>query len=130
MTKASKEKHSNNKFPLTLHRTGQFCKKIRGKSYYFGKDRAEALRRYQEQATELHTAPRHGVRQRTVSLRDLANRFLDHQESRVSCGEIKHRQLYDHTNHLRVFAKFVGPDKDSGLDKGCVFPGRRFVTRE
>lgn len=37
------------KFPLTLHPTGQSCKKIRGKIHYFGRDKQEALRRYYEQ---------------------------------------------------------------------------------
>jgi len=31
-----------NKSPLTLHPTGRFCKKIRGKLYYFGTDNMQA----------------------------------------------------------------------------------------
>lgn len=27
----------HNKFPLTLHPTGQYCKKIQGKMYYLGR---------------------------------------------------------------------------------------------
>ena len=30
-----KRKTRSDKFPLTLHKTGQYCKNIRGKLYYF-----------------------------------------------------------------------------------------------
>ncbi len=43
------------KFPLTLHPTGQFCKKIKGKLYYFGNDKKLALQRYLEQASYQHS---------------------------------------------------------------------------
>jgi hypothetical protein len=47
MTKSnSKRKTRSDKFPLTLHKTGQFCKKIKGKLYYFGTDKKAALERY------------------------------------------------------------------------------------
>jgi len=48
-------KTRSDKFPLTLHKTGQFCKKIRGKLYYFGTDKKLALQRYLEQAAYLHS---------------------------------------------------------------------------
>ncbi|MDI6449942.1 hypothetical protein [Anaerobaca lacustris] len=51
----SKNRTRSDKFPLTLHRTGQYCKKIRGSFYYFGKEKDQALQRYLEQASYLHT---------------------------------------------------------------------------
>ena len=50
----SKRKTRSDKFPLTLHKTGRFCKKIKGKLYYFGTDKQKALQRYLEQAAYLH----------------------------------------------------------------------------
>jgi hypothetical protein len=54
--KISKRKTRSDKFPLTLHPTGQYCKKIRGKIRYFGKDKKKALEKYLTQATYLHGA--------------------------------------------------------------------------
>lgn len=53
MTKShTKRKTRSDKFPLTLHLTGQYCKKIKGKLYYFGSDKKLALQRYLEQAVQ------------------------------------------------------------------------------
>ncbi|MHC4536281.1 MAG: hypothetical protein ACYS6K_20210 [Planctomycetota bacterium] len=52
--RSSKRKTRSDKFPLTLHPTGQYCKKIKGKLYYFGGDKKQALERYLDQATYLH----------------------------------------------------------------------------
>jgi hypothetical protein len=41
----TKRKTRSGKFPLTLHSTGQYCKKIKGKMFYFGKDKKQALER-------------------------------------------------------------------------------------
>ena len=49
-----KRKTHSDKFPLTLHKTGQYCKRIKGKLYYFGVDKRKALERYFEQAAYLH----------------------------------------------------------------------------
>ena len=74
MTKSDKKsrKTRSDKFPLTLHSTGQFCKKIRGKIYYFGADKKLALKRYLEQAALLHAgkkpeAVKGGVKSRRMA---------------------------------------------------------------
>jgi integrase len=109
----STRKTRSDKFPLTLHRTGQYCKKIRGKLYYFGVDKQEALKRYQEQATYLHTgvgnAPaRQGV---GLSLRTLCNLYLGHQEARREIGEISQRHFYDQKNLLKGFVRHIGANR-------------------
>jgi len=114
MTKTrSKRKTRSDKFPLTLHPTGQYCKKIRGKLYYFGTNKKQALKRYLEQAASLHAGkplqPESGSNALTIKM--LCNMYLDHQAARAAIGEIKARHLYDQTVLLRDFAGFVGPDR-------------------
>jgi len=109
----SKRKTRSDKFPLTLHNTGQYCKKIKGKIYYFGTDKKEALSRYLEQAAYLHVGkmPKPKSPGQTLSIKTLCNLYLDHQESRSIIGEIKLRHLYDQTSLLRDFVRFVGPNR-------------------
>jgi hypothetical protein len=109
----SKRKRHSDKFPLTLHPTGQFCKKIKGKLYYFGTDKKMALNRYLEQAACLHAGklPRPTSTGNTLTMRMLCNLYLDHQESRRMVGEIKLRHLCDQKALLRDFARFVGPNR-------------------
>jgi len=37
--KTLKRRTRSDKFSLTFHPTGQYCKKIKGKMYYFGSDK-------------------------------------------------------------------------------------------
>ena len=48
VSNSKKRKTRSDKFPLTLHPTGQFYKKIKGKLYYFGTEKQKALQRYLE----------------------------------------------------------------------------------
>ena len=108
----SKIKTRSDKFPLTLHKTGQFCKKINGKLYYFGTDKQTALQRYLEQAAYLHAgkAPMHRPSQDRLSIKILCNLYLDHQESRAEIGEIQPRHVSDQILLLK------GKKKGSGLN--------------
>jgi len=109
----SKRKTRSDKFPLTRHKTGQYCKKIKGKIYYFGTNKKEALSRYLEQAAYLHGGKMSNSKsnERTLSIKTLCNLYLDHQESRSIIGEIKYRRLYDQTSLLKDFVKFIGPNR-------------------
>jgi len=108
-----KRKTRSDKFPLTLHPTGQYCKRIKGKLYYFGNDKRKALERYLEQAAYLYAGKGTKPESTTdsLSIKILCNLYLEHQESRVAIGEIKARHLYDQTRLLRDFVKFVGPNR-------------------
>ena len=108
----TKRKTRSDNFPLTLHPTGQYCKKIKGKLYYFGTDKNSALQQYLEQAAYLHSGK--GATPKTssgFSIKTLCNLYLDHQDSRVVIGEIKRRHLNDQTLILRNFARFIGSNQ-------------------
>lgn len=109
----NKRKTRSDKFPLTLHKTGQYCKKIKGKLYYFGTDKKVALSRYLEQAAYLHagTRPTPKSTGHSMSIKTLCNLYLDNQESRSAIGEIKLRHLYDQTSLLRDFARFISRNR-------------------
>ncbi|MHC4538816.1 MAG: tyrosine-type recombinase/integrase [Planctomycetota bacterium] len=101
------------RFPLTLHKTGQYCKKIGGRTYYFGTDKEQALQRYLHQAAYLHLAGGRPARpaDRAISLGTLSRLYLDHQQSRALVGEITGRHLYDQRLILRALLRFIGPKR-------------------
>ena len=109
----SKRKTHTDKFPLTLHKTGQYCKKIKGKLSYFGTDKKAALNRYLDQAAYLHAnkRPRLKTSGNTLSIKTLCKLYLDHQVSRSEIKEMKLRHLYDQTSLLRDFVRFVSPNR-------------------
>ena len=109
----SRRKTRSDKYPLTLHKTGQYCKKIKGKLYYFGTDKRQALERYLEQAFFLHSGEQSKVKASgdRLSVKMLCNLYLDHQDSRASIGEIQHQHVSDQVFRLKQFVQFVGPHR-------------------
>ncbi len=75
-------------FPLFLHATGQWAKKIRAKMHYFGTDADAALAKYLEQKDALHAGrkPRETTEGNTV--KDLVNQFLQQKQALVDVGEL------------------------------------------
>lgn len=111
MTKSnSKRKTRSGKFPLTLHPTGRYCKKIKGKLYYFGTDKRIALQRYLEQAAYLHTGrnQKNDSVNNTISIRALCNLYLEHQNSNVGAGQITADHYRDQVKGLRMLVRFLG----------------------
>ncbi len=111
----NKRKTRSDKFPLTLHPTGQYCKKIRGKLFYFGTDKNQALQRYLEQATYLHNGKANIINRSSgsndISVKYLCNMYIEHQQSRATIGQIKLRHVYDQTCILRDFIKSIGTNR-------------------
>jgi integrase len=98
-------------FPLTPHPNGQFCKKIKGRIYYFGtiSDPQGALERYHRACAGLHSGRVHAVDRRgAATVRDLANAFLAAAEERQKAGAIKPRTFADYYRACETFVQVCG----------------------
>src|SRR5438552_14934534 len=85
-------------FPLTAHPAGYWCKKIRGKIHYFGPwDVPDgSLAKYLEQKDALHAGriPRPSAEALTV--KDVANAFLNAKREAQEAGELSPRTWADY----------------------------------
>jgi integrase len=79
-------------FPLTAHPAGYWCKKIRGKLFYFGPwaDPDGAFDKYNREKTDLLAGrkPREEVRPEGVLVKDVVNAFLEAKETLRDGGEL------------------------------------------
>jgi len=96
---------------LTAHNNGQWCKKIRGKIYFFGTwdDPQAAHEQYLKQAAELHVGRTPSLPVKGVSVNRLVKQYLEFQAGRVQGGEIGGRWYEDCRRDLTAFTRFVGP---------------------
>ncbi len=108
--RSSKRKTRSDKFPLTLHPTGQYCKKIKGKIHYFGTDKKQALERYLAQATYLHRAQSliQKVSNGKMTLKKLSDIYLQYQHSRILAGALTPKHYSDQISSLRRLMSFLG----------------------
>src|SRR5262249_48882366 len=85
-------------FPLTPHPTGCWCKKIRGKLHYFGTwdDPDGALKKYLEQRDALHAGRKPREETDGVTVKTLANAFLNAKQALVDSGELSPRAWQDY----------------------------------
>ena len=105
-----KRKTRSDKFPLTRHPTGQYCKKIHGKMFYFGSDKQKALQRYIDQAAYLHGS-NHNFKKPgsdTITLKKLCDMFTKYQFSKVKANAITARHFNDQAASLNKLMAFLG----------------------
>jgi integrase len=96
-------------FPLWLHPTGQWGKKIRGRCYYFGKDRDAALKEYLRVKDDLEAGRRPSPAEgKQLTLRDLCNAFLTHKQHQVKTGELAARSFEDYYSSCNLLLKHLG----------------------
>jgi hypothetical protein len=85
-------------FPLFPHATRRWAKKIRGQLHYFGPwdDPDGALAKYLEQKDALHAGKKPREASEGVTVRDVANRFLNQKQALVDVGELSPRTWDDY----------------------------------
>src|SRR3954453_7003668 len=85
-------------FPLFPHAAGVWAKKIRGKLHYFGPwdDPDGALAKYLEQKDALHAGKKPRDTSEGVTVKVLANAYLNHKQALLDAGELSPRTMQNY----------------------------------
>lgn len=103
-------------YPLFAHQNGQWAKKIKGKTWFFGvwSDPQAALTKYLDEIDEIQAGrdPRRTgvvrVSSDELSVYDMCNLFLERQQARVNSGEITARHFSDCLKSCRRLTTHLG----------------------
>jgi hypothetical protein len=85
-------------FPLYAHAAGVWAKKIRGKVHYFGpwNDPDGALKNYLAQKEDLHAGKKPREDTEGLTVKGLANHFLNHKKALLDARELSQRTWDDY----------------------------------
>jgi integrase len=100
-------------FPLTAHPAGYWCKKIRGKLHYFGpwSDPDGALAKYLEQKDALHAGRKPREASEGLTVKELANHFLNAKRALVDSGELLARTWADYKFATDLIVRRLGKSR-------------------
>lgn len=102
-------------FPLTAHPSGRWCKKHRGKQYYFGPidDWQAAYERFQHEWPYIidgRTPPATDT-ENCCSVRALCNEFLNSKRLKLDAGELSERSFRDYFKTCESLVDNLGRDR-------------------
>src|SRR5262249_38547363 len=100
-------------FPLTAHPAGYWCKKIRGKIHYFGPwaDPDAALAKYLEQKDVLHAGGKPRPDPGALTVKDVANHFLNAKRQAMENGELSPRTWADYKSIMDMMVGGMGKQR-------------------
>jgi integrase len=97
-------------FPLFPHAAGVWAKKIRGKLYYFGPwtDPDAALANYLKQKEDLHAGRTPRPDTAALTVKDVANAFLNAKQASVNARELSQRSWDDYKEASDLLVGHMG----------------------
>jgi integrase len=97
-------------FPLFPHASGQWAKKIRGKMHYFGlwADPDAALEKYLKERDDLHAGRLPRPDPDALTVKALANHFLNAKQDAVKAGEVAARTWGEYKLACDLLVKELG----------------------
>ena len=111
---AGKPKKPSKDFPLGIHRgTGYWCRKVRGRTHYFGKivddpKGVAALERWLEVKDDLLAGREPREKTEGMTVADLVNRFLSSKADARDNGELSSRTWADYKRCCGRLVKYLG----------------------
>ena len=129
MATSTKPKKPYPAFPLFAHSNGQWCKKIKGKQWFFGvwSNPDAALTKYLDEIHEIQAGrdPRRTgvgrVSSSELTAADICNLFLERQQRRIDSGEVSRRHFTDNLRSCRRFIDHFGKFMKAGSLKAADF---------
>jgi integrase len=96
--------------PPYLHASGQYVKKLKGRWYYYGTDKEEALAKWRKQQSyiALDIAPQ--SRNASPTLAELGNVYADFLRRQVASSELSDRTAAEYTRSIGRLVAIAGPD--------------------
>jgi len=112
-TKPAKPSKPYPDFPLFPHAAGVWAKKIRGQLHYFGPwaDPDGALAKYLEQKDALHAGRKPREDTAGVTVKDVANAFLNHKDALLDAGELSPRSRADYQEAADLLVSQLGKSR-------------------
>jgi integrase len=109
-TPPSKPAKPYSEFPLFPHATRRWAKKIRGQLHYFGPwdDPDGALAKYLEQKDALHAGRKLRPDHEGLTVKELANAFLNHKQGLLDAGELSPRTWAEYKTACVLLVKHFG----------------------
>ena len=104
-------------YPLTAHASGQWCKKINGKQYYFGKwdDPEAAEKKYLATAAELMAGTARpdwtALQEATLTVKEMCNQYIASMQALVDQHRRNQRTADSVVPSCRRLVAFFGPNK-------------------
>jgi integrase len=97
-------------FPLYAHNAGYWAKCIRGRVVYFGpwEDPDGALQKYLDQRDELHSGRVLCERARPVTVKDVANAFMNSKQRKLDGGELSPRTMQIYLEVMKATLASLG----------------------
>jgi integrase len=97
-------------FPLFPHATKRWAKKIRGQMHYFGPwdDPDGALAKYEAQKEALHAGRKPRPDPEGLTVKDLANSFLNHKRDLLDGGELSPRTWAQYKETCDLLVELLG----------------------
>jgi integrase len=97
-------------FPLFPHATKRWAKKIRGRMHYFGPwdDPDGALAKYLEQKDDLHAGRTPRPDPAALTVKDVANAFLNAKQDAIKAGELSQRTWLDYRSIMEMLVEGMG----------------------
>ncbi len=130
--KPQKPKKPHKDYPLTPHATKRWCKKVRGKLYYFGSwgDPTGALQEYLKIKDQLQAGldPRvNGCTKSKITTADVVNSFLERTDKRVQLGELSPLSFSDYKVVGSLIVDHFGRHREVHHIQPNDFAGFRFA---